>query len=151
MLSNYIPSDEALKFIAFLRATGNEENSSPEVHYKIADALFSKDKVDWKVVIECTRGMGKSTTLEYAVIYVAALGEWPNFGKCPFMVFLGATNEGNVRAFFKNVASKIENSDFLRGLLRINRQVDNEIEMVNQDGVDANRINAKEVLQDAEI
>ncbi len=135
-MDNYIPSDEALKFIAFLRATGNEENNSPEVHYKIADALFSKNKIDWKVVIECTRGMGKSTTLEYAVIYVAVLGEWPNFGKCPFMVFLGATNEGNVRAFFKNVASKIENSDFLRGLLKINRQVDNEIEMVNQDGVE---------------
>lgn len=132
----YVPSDDALKFIAFLRATGNEENNSPEVHYKIADALFSPDPVDWKVVIECTRGMGKSTTLEYAVIYIAAMGEWPNFGKCPFLVFLGATNEGNVRAFFKNVASKIENSEFLRSILKINRQVDNEIEMVNVDGVE---------------
>jgi hypothetical protein len=135
-MSKYLPSDDALKFISFLRATGNEENNSPEVHYKIADALFSPDPIDWKVVIECTRGMGKSTTLEYAVIYIAALGEWPNFGKCPFMVFLGATNDGNVRAFFKNVASKIENSDFLRGLLKINRQVDNEIELVNSDGVE---------------
>ena len=87
----YIPSDESLKFISFLRATGNEENNSPEVHYKIADALFSKDKKDWNVVIECTRGLGKSTTLEYAIIYIAALGHWPNFGKTPFIVFLGAS------------------------------------------------------------
>lgn len=132
----YLPSDDSLKFISFLRATGNEENNSPEVHYKIADALFSKDKKDWNVVIECTRGLGKSTTLEYALIYVAALGHWPNFGKTPFIVFLGASLEGNVKAFFKNVQSKIENSEFLRGLLDITRCVDNEIELVNKDGVE---------------
>ena len=34
----YIPSVQALKFIAFIRASGNESNVSPEVHYKIADA-----------------------------------------------------------------------------------------------------------------
>ena len=130
----YIPSDEALKFIAFVRATGNEENTSPEVHYKIADALFSSNKKDWNLVIECTRGLGKSTTLEYALIYVAALGHWPNFGKAPFIVFLGASLEGNVKAFFKNVQSKIENSDFLRALLKIPRCVDNEIELINNDG-----------------
>ena len=36
----YIPSTEALKFIAFIRASGIEENVSPEAHYKIADKLF---------------------------------------------------------------------------------------------------------------
>lgn len=70
----YTPSDEALKFIAFLRATGNEDNASPEFHYKIADALFSDNKDDWNLVIECLRGAGKSTLVEYAVIYVTALG-----------------------------------------------------------------------------
>lgn len=132
----YVPSDEALKFIAFLRATGNEENTSPEAHYKIADVLFSSDKKDWKVVIECLRGMGKSTVVEYVFIYVAALGYWPGFGKVPFIVFLGASQEGNVKAFFKNVAGKIENSTFLKSLLTIKRQVDNEIELVNKDGVE---------------
>jgi phage terminase large subunit-like protein len=132
----YVPTDEALQFIAFLRATNNEENTSPEVHYRIADALFSKDKKDWNLVIECTRGLGKSTTVEYAVIYIAALGQWPNFGKVPFLVFLGASLEGNVKAFFKNVQSKVENSSFLRSLLDINRCVDNEIELVNKDGVE---------------
>lgn len=134
--SKYIPTDESLMFINFLRATGNEENNSPEVHYRIADALFSKDKKDWNLVIECTRGLGKSTTLEYAIIYVAAIGHWPNFGNTPFIVFLGASLEGNVKAFFKNVQSKIENSEFLRSLLTINRCVDNEIELVNKDGVE---------------
>lgn len=132
----YVPSDEAFKFITFIRASGNEENSSPEAHYKIADALFSADQKDWSVIIECLRGMGKSTVLEYAVIYVAALGYWPNFGKVPFMVFLGASQEGNVKAFFKNVASKIERSPFLRSNVTILRSTDNEIELRNANGVE---------------
>lgn len=132
----YVPSEEALKFISFLRATGNEENTSPEAHYKIADALFSANKKDWKLVIECLRGMGKSTVVEYAFIYAAALGYWPNFGKVPFVVFLGASQEGNVKAFFKNVAGKVENSEFLRSILTVQRQTDSEIELVNSDGVE---------------
>lgn len=135
----YVPSEEALKFIAFIRAAGIEENISPEAHYKIADALFSSNKADWNVVIECLRGMGKSTILEYAFIYVAAIGYWPGFGKTPFIVFLGASQEGNVKAFYKNVAGKIFASDFLRSLFKLDsknyRQTDSEIELTNTDGV----------------
>lgn len=135
----YVPSEEALKFIAFLRATGNEENTSPEAHYKMADVLFSDKKKDWKVIIECLRGMGKSTIVEYVVIYVAALGYWPNFGTVPFIVFLGASQEGNVKAFFKNVAGKIFNSEFLSSLFLLDkdnfRQTDSEIELTNKDGI----------------
>ena len=47
----YTPSEEALKFVAFVRASGNETNVSPEVHYKIADGLFFSDKRDWKLLI----------------------------------------------------------------------------------------------------
>lgn len=137
MLENkYTPSLEALKFVAFVRASGNESNDSPEVHYKIADALFSPNKKDWKVLIECTRGLGKSTTLEYAVIYAAAMGEWPGFGKVPFVVFLGASMEGNTKQFFKNVANKIERSNFISSILKVKRATDNEIELENADGVE---------------
>ena len=132
----YIPSDQALKFIAFIRASANESNVSPEVHYRIADALFSSEKADRKVLIECTRGLGKSTTVEYAVIYAAAMGEWPGFGKVPFVAFLGASQEGNVKQFFRNVANKIEKSAFINSVLSVKRVTDNEIELVNADGVE---------------
>ena len=132
----YIPSLDALKFIGFIRASGNETNVSPEVHYKIADALFSPYKRDWRVLIECTRGLGKSTTVEYAVIYAAAMGEWPGFGKVPFIVFLGASQEGNVKQFFKNVANKIERSPFISNVLKVKRVTDNELELVNIQGVE---------------
>lgn len=136
MESRYIPSQEALKFIAFIRASGNEENTSPEAHYKIADKLFSSNPEDWKLVVECLRGMGKSTLIEYAVIYAAAMGEWPGFGKVPFIVFLGASQEGNVKQFFKNVASKVSNSTFINSVLTVKRQTDTEIELENVNGVE---------------
>jgi hypothetical protein len=135
----YVPTEESLKFIAFVRSAGIEENVSPEAHYKIADTLFSSDEKDWNTVIECLRGMGKSTLIEYVFIYVAAIGYWPGFGKTPFIVFLGASQDGNVKAFFKNVAGKVFSSDFLRGLFKLEaknfRQTDNEIELLNQDDV----------------
>ena len=136
MSEKYVPSLEAIKFVAFVRASGNESNVSPEVHYKIADALFSENKKDWKVLIECTRGLGKSTTVEYAVIYAAAMGQWPGFGKVPFVVFLGASQEGNVKQFFRNVANKIERSPFISSVLKVKRVTDNEVELENADGVD---------------
>jgi len=132
----YIPSEEALRFIGFIRASGNEEFSSPELHYRMADKLFSSDPKDKNVLEECCRGVGKSTVAEYAVIYAAALGEWPGFGKCPFLIFLGASAEGNVKQFFKNVASKISNSEFLSEVVKIKRVTDKEIELVNADGVE---------------
>lgn len=132
----YVPSEEALKFIAFIRASGNEEFSSPEIHYRIADKLFSPLKQDKNILIECCRGVAKSTLAEYAIIYVAALGYWPGFGLCPFAIFLGANAEGNVKQFFKNVASKIANSDMLSTVVEVRRQTDKEIELVNKAGVE---------------
>lgn len=132
----YRPTEEALKFISFIRSTGNEENVSPEAHYKIADVLFSNDPEDWSVIVECLRGIGKSTLVEYAVIYASVLGFWPGFGRIPFMVFLGASQEGNVVQFFKNVASKIENSPFLRELVDVARVTDKEIELINNKGIE---------------
>lgn len=63
----YLPSIDAMKFIGFIRGSENESNDSPEVHYKIADALFSPAKRDRKVVIECTRGLGKALALSEIV------------------------------------------------------------------------------------
>jgi len=133
-IDRYIPTESAIKFISFLRATENESNNSPEVHYHIADALFSPKKEDRKLLIECSRGLGKSTIVEYAVIYSAVMGIWDGFGPVPFIVFLGASQEGNVKQFFKNVANKIDKSKFLRSLVEVKRQTDNELELVNKVG-----------------
>ena len=133
-LQDFLPTKAALKFISFIKATGNEKFPSPPVHYKIADTLFSTKKSDRKVLIKCLRGIGKSTLVEYAVIYSAAMGEWPGFGQVPFIVFLGASQEGNVKQFFRNVANKIDRSDFLRKYIDVIKATDTELELKNKAG-----------------
>ena len=134
MVEQYIPSAESLKFIAFIRSCGIEDNISPVVHYKLADAMFSTDKQDRKVLIECTRGLGKSTLMEYLVLYIAALGELPGFGNVDFIAFLGDSQDGNVKNFTRNILTKIDNSAFLQSLITVQRKTDKELELVNTDG-----------------
>ena len=61
----YIPSTESLKFIAFLRAAGIEDNANAEIHYKLADKYFSKDK---QIVVEAFRGSAKSSLMEWFIL-----------------------------------------------------------------------------------
>lgn len=127
----YIPSQEALKFISFIRACNVEENVSPEIHYRLADKYFSKDK---QVLIEAFRGSAKSTLMEWFVIYAAVMGEVPGFGPVNFITFIGDSMDNGVKNFFRNVSGKIDQSDLLRSLLKIQRGTDNEMELVNSDG-----------------
>lgn len=70
----YIPGEQALKLIAFIRAAGIEDNANAEIHYRLADKYFGTDK---QVLIESFRGSAKSTMMEWFIIYAAAIGEVP--------------------------------------------------------------------------
>lgn len=129
--STYIPSEEAMKFIAFIRAAGVEENDTPEIHYKLADKYFSTHK---QVMIESFRGSAKSTLMEWYIIYAAVNGEVTNFGKVDFIAFVGDSSENGVKNFFRNIQTKIERSEFLRQFLEIGRCTTEEAELVNVNG-----------------
>jgi hypothetical protein len=129
----YLPSDESLKFISFIRAAGIEENANAEIHYRLADKYFSKDK---QILIESFRGSAKSTIMEWLVIYVAALGKLPGFGEVGFCAFIGDSAENGVKNFFRNIQAKIDRSDFLRSLIDMPRKTDSEMELKNKDGVE---------------
>lgn len=129
----YVPSDEALKFIAFIRAANIEENANAEIHYKLADKYFSSSK---QILIESFRGSAKSTIMEWLVIYIAALGKLPGFGEVGFIAFIGDSAENGVKNFFRNLQAKIDRSDFLRSLIDVQRKTDGEMELVNKDGVE---------------
>ena len=70
----YVPSEEAIKFITFIRASNVEDNANAEIHYRLADKYFGSDQ---QVLIEAFRGSAKSTLMEWFIIYIAALGELP--------------------------------------------------------------------------
>ena len=123
--------EESLKFIAFIRAAGVEDNANAIIHYKLADKYFGTDK---QVLIESFRGSAKSTLMEWFVIYAAAQGKIHNFGEVSFMAFIGDSAENGVKNFFRNVVGKIDRSEFLQSVITIQRKTDSEMELVNADG-----------------
>jgi hypothetical protein len=135
MASTYVPSEEAMKFIAFIRAANVEDNANAEIHYKLADKYFSTDK---QILIEAFRGSAKSTMMEWFVIYIAAMGKLHNFGSVDFIAFIGDSMENGTKNFFRNIAGKIDRSELLAQLLKIKRKTDSEMELQNADGVELN-------------
>lgn len=135
MASTYVPSEEAMKFIAFIRAANVEDNANAEIHYKLADKYFSTDK---QILIEAFRGSAKSTMMEWFVIYIAAMGKLHNFGNVDFIAFIGDSMENGTKNFFRNIAGKIDKSELLAQLLKIKRKTDSEMELQNVDGVELN-------------
>lgn len=129
--SIYIPSEEALKFIAFIRASGIEDNDTPEIHYRLADKYFSKEK---QVMIESFRGSAKSTLMEWYILYAAANGRVANFGVVNFIAFVGDSVENGVKNFFRNIQTKVDNSPFLQQFITIKRCINDEAELVNVNG-----------------
>ena len=133
MRNEYIPSTESLKFIAFLRAAGVEDNANAEIHYRLADKYFSKDK---QIVVEAFRGSAKSSLMEWFIIYTAAMGELPGFGSVGFIAFVGDSMQNGVKNTFRNIVGKIDRSPFLQQFVKINRKTDDEMELENADGVE---------------
>lgn len=129
----YVPSTEALEFIAFIRACNVEDNANAEIHYRLADKYFSKDK---RILIESFRGSAKSSLMEWLVIYIAAKGELPGFGAVGFIAFIGDSADNGVKNFFRNLAGKIDRSALLRDLITVIRKTDGEMELRNADGVE---------------
>jgi hypothetical protein len=135
MTDSYVPSEESMKFIAFIRAANVEDNANAEIHYRLADKYFSKDK---QVLIEAFRGSAKSTMMEWFVLYIAAMGNLHNFGKVQFIAFIGDSMENGTKNFFRNLAGKIDRSELLRQLIKVKRKTDSEMELANADGVELN-------------
>ena len=134
-MADYVPSEEAMKFIAFIRAANVEDNANAEIHYKLADKYFGKEK---QILIEAFRGSAKSTMMEWLVIYIAAMGTLHNFGDVKFIAFIGDSMENGTKNFFRNISSKLDKSALLQQLIKIKRKTDSELELVNVDGVELN-------------
>ena len=132
---NYVPTKDAIEFIAFVRACNVEDDANAEIHYKLADKYFGSDK---QVLIEAFRGSAKSTMMEWLIIYIAFKGSLPNFGNVNFIAFIGDSMENGVKNAFRNIAGKIDRSALLGNLLTIKRKTDSEMELMNSDGVELN-------------
>lgn len=63
----FAPSDEALKFVNFIKAVngGSEENQTPPVHLVMMDNVFNKKR---RCAIMCFRGVGKALELDTPIL-----------------------------------------------------------------------------------
>jgi len=114
--TNYMPSDEALAFINFIKEVNNgeEENETPLVHLVMLDNMLNGKR---RCIFVCHRGMGKSTLCEYLILFNAAFGYFPGFGKVNFMIYVSDSIENGVKTLRKNIQHKYENSKFLQKLI----------------------------------
>ncbi len=132
IIEDYKPSIEALKFINFIKLCNIEEHSNSEMHMVLADKIMSKKS---RIAVEQFRGSSKSTIAgEYVALYAGVMGKLPNFGVVNFMVGVFDSAEGGAKNFIRNVVSKIDNSEFLRGQLTVQRSTQNELELINSVG-----------------
>ena len=112
----YMPSDEALAFVNFIKEVsgGSEENETPLVHLVMLDNMLNGKR---RCIFICHRGFGKSTLLEYLILFNAAFGYFPGFGKVNFMIYVSDSIENGVKTLRKNIQHKYENSIFLQKLI----------------------------------
>jgi len=132
---DYIPSKEALAFIAFIKLVNGlegEENKSPIVHFQLLDRIFNPNK---RLAVMCHRGFGKTTLIaEYLFMYIAVYGSIPNFGNINLALYVADSAEGGAKNLRKNIEHRYNQSEFMQTYVPILRFTDSRLEFQNLDG-----------------
>ena len=113
----YVPTKEALLFVNFIKEVneGSEENETPLIHLKMMDSVFNAEPM---CAILVFRGAAKTTLFaEYLVLFIAAFGYMPGFGKVDFLLYITDSIENGVRNLRRNIEYRYSNSDFLKKLI----------------------------------
>ena len=113
----YMPTELALLFVNFIKEVngGSEENETPLVHLKMMDSVFNSER---RCAIMCHRGIGKTTLFaEYLILFIAAFGHLPGFGKVNLILYVTDSIENGVKNLRRNVEFRYTESDFLHRLI----------------------------------
>ena len=133
--ADYVPSDFALSFVAFIKLVTDgegEENETPLVHYKMLDGLVTGHN---RLLNMCSRGLGKTSLFaEFLIFYLAVYGYLPKFGKVDFVLYVSDSIDNGVKSLRKNLEYRWENSDFLQKYLPSVKWTDIRYEFTNADG-----------------
>jgi hypothetical protein len=82
----------------------------------------------------CHRGLGKTTLMEYLILYLAVYGAIPGFGKVPLGIYVSDSIENGVKNMRKNLEYRWENSEFLQKYVPDTRFTDVRWQFTNVDG-----------------
>lgn len=113
----YMPSDEALFFVNFIKEVngGSDENETPIIHLAMMDNVFNTDR---RCAILVFRGAGKTTVFaEYLILFIAAFGKFPGFGPVSLLLYVTDSIENGVKNLRRNVEHRYQESDFLKRLI----------------------------------
>jgi len=144
----YIPSVDAFDFINFIRLCIGEEpeNLSPKAHYFFIDTIFkSKDvkpyfdvrNIDYdflkgNTLILSTREFSKSTLICYLVLYMAAKGKLPGFGRVNFGMYVSDKMDGNVKNTMETIEGLYLGSKYLHDQFEWTHFTNGSIEMIRK-------------------
>lgn len=130
----YVPSAFALKFMNFIKLVNGaegEQNKTPVVHLSILDDLAGQKK---QIANLCHRGLGKTTLIEYLILYIAVFGEIDGFGSVEAMIYIGDSMDNGAKTLRKNVEFRYNNSPFLQEWIAKATFTDPYIEFQSKDG-----------------
>ncbi len=144
----YSPSVNAFDMVNFIRLCVGEEpqNLNSIAHYFFIDCLFGSDEakpyfkvrnIDFdelkdSVLILSTREFSKSTLIAYFILYMAAKGKKPGFGKVNFGVYVSDKMDGNVRTTMRTLDALYRNSAYLKGVFEWVHMTDSKCEFIRK-------------------
>ena len=144
----YVPSKDAIEFIMFIRLVLGEEpeNTNPKAHYFMMDCIFQKDNVrpyfmarnidfdelKGRTVVLCSREFSKSTMVVYMILFMAAKGEMPGFGRVNYGIYVSDSMRNNVETTMTTISKVYNESKYLRGLFEHTRLIQTEVNFVRK-------------------
>jgi len=144
----YVPSDFAIEFIIFIRLVLGEEpeNTSPKAHYFFIDCVFQQpnvkpffmirnidyDELKDRVVILASREFSKSSLVGYLVLYMAAKGRVPGFGRVNYGLYVADSMRNNVETTMTTIKKVYQESKYLKGLFEDTRLIQTEVSFVRK-------------------
>lgn len=147
-LSWYVPSDDAIKFMIFLRLVLGEEpeNSNPKAHYFMMDCIFKSpnvvryfeerginfERLKKKIVILCTREFSKSVLITFLMLFMADEGRMPGFGRVNYGIYVSDSMRNGVKNTFNTLEKVYLSSKYLRSRFEDVRFTDSEMNLTRK-------------------
>lgn len=144
----YVPSNDAIEFILFIRLVLGEEpeNTNPKAHYFLIDCVFQNecvrpyfeerginfDELKGRTVVLCTREFAKSVMVVYLILYMAAKGKIPNFGNVRYGIYVSDSMRNNVKTTMETIGKVYQESKYLRSLMEDARLVQDEVNFIRK-------------------
>ena len=145
----YTPSENAFKFMSFIRMCLGEEpeNLNSINHYFFIDCLFREDSVmpyfkvrnirynqsgKAKTAILGTREFSKSVILGYLILFMAVEGKMPGFGKVNFGMYISDSMDKNVKRNMELLETLYLGSAYLKSIFEYSKFTDKYIELIRK-------------------